>query len=145
MYEGFLHLHNLLRWVVLILAVVAIVMTWAGVRSRSPWEGSLKNVGRFLGMAFNLQVVVGLLLYAWLSPLTTGAFNNIGGAMGNTDLRFYLVEHLLLMVVATGLVHVGSARGQKTGLTLQPAIFYTIALALVLAGIPWDRAFFPGM
>lgn len=140
-----IHLHNLLRWVVLLGGVAAIAMAWAGVFSRSAWTKPNANVGRLFTIAMDLQVLVGILLYVWLSPITTGAFSNMGAAMNNSALRFYVVEHALLMIVAAVLVHVGAARGRKTNATLQPAIFYTLAVVAVLAAIPWDRPLFPGM
>lgn len=145
MYVFMLHLHNLLRWAVLIIGVIALIMAWAGVFGRSRWEGPLASLARAFTISFDVQVLVGLLLYVWLSPLTTSAFGNMSAAMSNPQQRFFVAEHLLLMIVAVVLVHIGSARGRKTGLPLQPAILYTLALVLVFAGIPWDRAFFPGM
>lgn len=145
MYVFMLDLHSVLRWVVVLVAAAAIIMAWAGVFSRSAWTKPNANVGRLFVIAFDVQVLVGILLYAWLSPITTNAFSNMGNAMSDSTQRFFLVEHLLLMVVAAVLVHIGVARGRKTNATLQPAIFYTIALVAVLAAIPWDRALLPGM
>ena len=145
MYVFMLDLHSVLRWVVVLVAAAAIIMAWAGVFSRSAWTKPNANVGRLFVIAFDVQVLVGILLYAWLSPITTNAFSNMGNAMSDSTQRFFVVEHLLLMVVAAVLVHIGVARGRKTNATLQPAIFYTIALVAVLAAIPWDRALLPGM
>ncbi len=145
MYVFMLHLHNTLRWVVLLAGVAAILMAWAGVFSRSAWTKPNANVGRLFTIAFDLQVLVGILLYAWLSPITTSAFSDMGAVMGNSAVRFYVMEHLVLMIAAAVLVHIGAARGRKTNATLQPAIFYTLALVAVFAAIPWDRALFPGM
>lgn len=142
-----LDLHNLLRWVVLMVGAAAIVMAWAGVFSGSAWTKPNASVARFFTIAFDLQVLVGILLYAWLSPLVTGALRNMsmGEIMGNSDLRFFVVEHALLMIVAAVLVHIGAVRGRKSNATLQPAILYTLALVAVVAAIPWDRGLLPGM
>lgn len=145
MYVFMLHLHNIMRWVVVLAAVAAIVMAWAGVFNRSAWTKPNANVGRLFSISFDVQVLIGILLYAWLSPITTTAFSNMGAVMSNSVQRFFVVEHLLLMVVAAVLVHIGVARGRKTNATLQPAIFYTVALIAVIAAIPWDRALLPGM
>lgn len=145
MYAFMLHLHNIMRWVVVLAAVAAIVMAWVGVFNRSAWTKPNANVGRLFSISFDVQVLIGILLYAWLSPITTTAFSNMGAVMSNSVQRFFVVEHLLLMVVAAVLVHIGVARGRKTNATLQPAIFYTVALIAVIAAIPWDRALLPGM
>jgi hypothetical protein len=84
-------------------------------------------------------------LYAFVSPVTKTAFNDFGAAMKNADLRFYAVEHILMMVIALVLVHIGRAKSKKDVAPWKKhrsaAIFYGIALLLVLAGIPWERAF----
>ena len=144
MYAFMLHLHNIMRWVVVLAAVAAIVMAWAGVFNRSAWTKPNANVGRLFSISFDVQVLIGILLYAWLSPITTTAFSNMGAVMSNSVQRFFVVEHLLLMVVAAVLVHIGVARGLDNA-TLQPAIFYTVALIAVIAAIPWDHALLPGM
>ena len=74
MYVFMLDLHNTLRWAVLIVAVIALVMAWGGVFTRSTWTKPQQNVGRIFTIVFDLQVLVGVLLYVWLSPLTTGAW-----------------------------------------------------------------------
>ena len=146
MHTFMLDLHNLLRWVVLLVALSAIVMAWAGVFSRSAWTKPNADVGRVFTIAFDLQVLVGILLYVWLSPMVTNALRNasMSDIMSNSELRYYVVEHGLIMIVAAALVHIGVARGRKTNTTLQPAIFYTLALVLVLSRIPWDRGLLPG-
>lgn len=145
MYIFMLDLHSILRWAVLIVGVVALVMAWGGVLSRSSWTPPQANVARLFTIVFDVQVLVGLLLYVWLSPITTNAFGDMGAAMGDSGVRFFLVEHSLLMIVAAVLVHIGAARARKTGAPLQAAIFYTLGLVAVLAAIPWGRALFPGM
>lgn len=145
MYVFMLDLHNTLRWAVLIVAVIALVMAWGAVFTRSTWTPPQVTVGRIFTIVFDLQVLVGLLLYVWLSPLTTGAFRNMGDAMANPQVRFFVAEHILLMVVAAVLVHIGASRGRKTNAPLQPAIFYTLAVVATLAAIPWDRPLIPGM
>lgn len=144
LYNVLMPVHNLMRWVVVLIAVAAVVMAWAGVFSNAKWSGPNAKVGRFFSISFDIQVLVGILVYA-TSPLISGAFNNFGAAMGSRDLRFYLVEHGLIMIVAAVLVHIGVARGRKTNATLQPAILYSLAVALVAFGIDWGRPILPGM
>lgn len=145
MYSFMLNLHNYLRWAVLIIGLVAIVLAWSGVASRGRWTPQQVSLGRWFTSAFDLQVLVGLLLYVWLSPVTTGAFSDMGAAMRDSSVRFYVAEHALLMIVAAVLVHVGAARARKKDSPMQAAIFYTLAFVAVLAIIPWGRALLPGL
>ncbi len=85
-------------------------------------------------------------MYAFESPITKAAFNDFGAAMQNPMLRFYAVEHILMMVIALVLMHIGRAKSKKD---IAPwkrhrsaAIFYSLTLLIILAAIPWDRAIF---
>ncbi|NLG08435.1 MAG: hypothetical protein GX560_04185 [Deinococcales bacterium] len=140
MYVFVLTLHSYVRWAVLVLGLVALVMAWSAHFSRSRWTQPQANLGRLFSGVFDLQVLLGVLLYTWLSPVTTSAFRDMGAAMRNPSQRFFVAEHLLMMVVAAVLVHIGVARARKKDAPLQAAIFYTLAFVAVLAGIPWGQA-----
>ena len=65
--------------------------------------------------------------------------------MANKALRNLVVEHPLTMIIAVALVTIGYSKHKKK-LTSKPkfkllAIFYTLALVLVLAKIPWNLWF----
>jgi hypothetical protein len=139
-----LNLHSYLRWAVVIIGVIALLMAWAGVFSRGRWTPQQVTLGRMATIAFDTQALVGVLLYAWLSPLTTSAFRDMGAAMKDAGIRFYVAEHSLIMIVAAVLIHIGVLRARKKDAPLQAAIFYTLAMAGVLALTPWQRALLPG-
>ncbi|HRN17720.1 MAG: hypothetical protein WC972_01150 [Trueperaceae bacterium] len=142
MYDFVLTLHNYLRWIVLIVGLAAIIMAWAGVASKARWTPPQRNLGRLFTGVFDLQVLVGIVLYAFLSPITRAAFSDMGAAMKDSAIRFYVAEHLVGMVIAAIVVHIGAARGKSKDSPLQAAIFYTIGLLIVLAAIPWGRPLF---
>jgi hypothetical protein len=64
--------------------------------------------------------------------------------MGDSRLRFFLVEHTAGMIVALALAHIGSVRIRKASEARKrhrtAAIFFGLALLLILGSIPW-----PGM
>jgi hypothetical protein len=141
MYLATVTLHSLLRWLVLAFALVAIIRAYAGWFGNRPWTPLDDRAGKLLAISVDVQMLVGLVLYGLLSPITWTAFADMGAAMRDATLRFYAVEHLVLMVIAIALVHVGLARARKaapgTKQHRTAAIFYTLALVLVFAGIPW--------
>ncbi len=145
MYTFMLNLHGWLRWAVVIIGLIALVMAWRGVFSRGRWTPQQATLGRLATIAFDTQALVGVLLYAWLSPITTGAFRDMGAAMKDASVRFYVAEHSLVMIIAAVLIHVGVWRARKKDAPLQAAIFCTLAMAGVLALTPWSRALFPGL
>jgi hypothetical protein len=146
MYTGLLHSHNGLRWLVLLALLVSIVLALSGWFGKRDWNKSDKLSGLLLVIFMDLQFVIGMVLYAFVSPITKAAFNDFGAAMKNADLRFYAVEHILIMIIALVLVHIGRAKSKKD---IAPwkrhrtaAIFYLISLLLIIVAIPWDRALF---
>lgn len=146
MYTGLLHTHNLFRWLVLIFAVLAIGFAFAGWLGKRDWKKTDNILGLLLTISVDIQLVIGLVLYFFVSPLTKAAFANFGAAMKNADLRFYVVEHLVMMIVALIIIHIGRSKSKKATIVTRKhrtaAIFYTLGLIIILAGIPWDRAWF---
>lgn len=145
MYTGLLHTHNMFRWLVLITLILAVLFALAGWFGKKDWNKKDNLTGLLLTIFMDIQFLVGLILYAFVSPVTKAAFNDFGAAMKNADLRFYAVEHILMMIIALVLVHIGRAKSKKDLVPWKKhrsaAIYYVIALVLVLAGIPWERAF----
>lgn len=144
MYTGLLHTHNMFRWLVLIVLILAVVFALTGWIGKKEWTKKDKLTGLLLTIFMDIQFLVGIILYAFVSPITKAAFADFGAAMKNADLRFYAVEHLIMMVIALVLVHIGKAKSKKAPSPWKKhkisAIFYGIALLLILAAIPWERA-----
>ncbi|HKI87822.1 MAG TPA: hypothetical protein VKA38_02260 [Draconibacterium sp.] len=144
MYTGLLHTHSLLRWLVLIAAAVAIAFAFAGWIGKKEWKKSDNVAGLLLTIFIDIQFLVGIILYAFVSPVTKQAFVNFGAAMKNDDLRFYAVEHIVTMIVALAVIHIGRSKSKKAATPVKQhmaaALFYTIGLILILSAIPWDRA-----
>jgi hypothetical protein len=141
MYSLLLTFHSYFRWVVLIAGVLAAGYAWIGLMRRSAWLPH----GRKLGLAYlasaDLQLVVGLLLYAVFSPFARLAFANFGAAMKDANLRFFAVEHALTQLLAVVLLHVGNLRVKRApndALRYRRfALYATLALVLMLVGTPW--------
>lgn len=144
MYTGLLHTHNMFRWLVLLILVLAIIFAFAGWLKKLDWNKRDNITGLLLTIFMDIQFLIGIILYAFVSPVTKAAFNDFGAAMKNADLRFYAVEHILMMVIALVLVHIGRAKSKKDIAPWKKhraaAIFYGISLLLVLAAIPWEKA-----
>lgn len=141
MYTFLLLLHSWLRWALIIVAVGATARALIGWRGQRPWTARDDQLGLALTIVMDLQIFVGLLLYLGFSPLTQAAFQDFGAAMGNAALRFWAVEHIFGMVIALGLTHIGRARSRRATEAVarhrQAAIFFGLALIVLLATIPW--------
>jgi len=144
MYAAFLLIHSTVRWVVLLLALAAIARAIRGVAGKREWEPADQSIGAWFTGSVDLQMLLGLVLYIFLSPFIRDAWGDLAATMRNPPLRFFAVEHITGMIIAIALVHVGRARTKK--LADAPSrhkaamIFYGLALIVMLGSIPW-----PGM
>jgi len=147
MYPIILGLHNLVRWVALILAIVATVGAFLGWFGKRQWSERDRKIGSFFGMAMDIQLLLGLILYFVYSPITRQALADFGAAMGVRDLRFFGIEHVFYMVLAVVFAHLGSILARKAPESKakfqRAAIFFGISLLLMLLGIPWTRSLIP--
>ncbi len=141
MYSAVLLLHSYVRWVVLLLGVLAVVRIWSGRLGGRAWTSADGRAVQWFSSALGLQVLLGLLLYVALSPMTRAAFSDFGAAMGDRVLRFWAVEHIFGMIAAIALLHIGQGRARRAGSdagrfrTL--SVFLGLALLLILVSIPW--------
>ena len=143
MYAVLLAVHSLLRWVVLLVGLLAVGRGIAGWKGRA-WTLSDNRAGLLFVTLLDLQLLIGLVLYLFLSPTVRVSLVNVGAAMRDPMLRFFLVEHAFGMLAAVSLAHIGRVRIRKA-LTdsrrhRSAAIFFGVALLLILLSIPW-----PGM
>ena len=87
-------------------------------------------------MLTHFQLLLGLILY-FISPKVIFS----GASMKDPLLRFFLVEHIALMLAAVVLITVGYIKFQKADEIRRrhkiTVIYYGIALLLILAAIPW--------
>jgi hypothetical protein len=136
----------MLRWVLLVIFILAIAFAIIGWLQKKEWAKKDRITGTLLTIFMDIQLLIGLVLYFFVSPLTKAAFADFGAAMKNSGLRFFAVEHILLMVLAVLFVHIGKAKTKKAGADWKKHkaafIWYGISLVFILLGIPWDRAMF---
>jgi uncharacterized protein YacL len=139
MYYFFLHAHSGLRWLVLLAAIILVVKSTIGMFSRGSY-GKLDNIlsASFVGL-MHTQLLLGLILYFFLSPITTRFTFN----MKDPVERFWSVEHLSLMLFAIAAAQIGRSISKKSKDApvkfRYQLTFYGISLVLMLLGIPWDR------
>ena len=141
MYSAVLTTHSWLRWIIVLLAVVAVLRAIMGWQSRRMWTRVDDRTGLMLMIAVDLQLLLGLLLYFVYSPLTALAMDDFGNAMRSSELRYWAVEHVFSAVIGIALIHVGRMRAKKTSDSMRKhrttAIFFSLALLALLVAIPW--------
>lgn len=149
MYPIVLSLHNVLRWVVLLIGIFAAVRAASGWFQKREWSDLDRKVGLYFTIAMDIQILLGLLLYLFFSPITTSALRDFGAAMGIAGQRYFALEHVLSMALALVFAHLGSALPKRTDDPVskyrRATIWFTLAVLLIILGMPWMRPLFPGI
>ena len=144
MYNGLLHLHNVLRWVILLLLLITLIQAFAknqGIKKSSLWLLITAHLTLVLGISQWMMGDVGLKL------IQSSGFVAV---MKDSASRFFAVEHFAGMLI--GIILITIARGKAKALNYKSAFWlYLIALVVILVTIPWPfregigRPWFPGM
>jgi hypothetical protein len=140
MYSTALTLHSWMRLIVIAAGLAAFIRAAAGAYGRKPWRPSDDRAGFWFTTTLDVQLLLGLLLYFFLSPFTSQALHDFGAAMKAPGLRFFAVEHPAGMLIGIALAHIGRARARRADSLRRhkvAAIFFGLALAIMLASIPW--------
>jgi hypothetical protein len=139
-YLAVLHLHSLLRWAVLVLALVALASSaagWAG--NGSPRRGP--RAVAWLVAALDLQLLAGLTLYFWLSPLARDGFARSSPIVQDPSASYWTLIHPLLALSAIALAHAGKVLSRHAAdarsADRRATIFLGGTLLALLAATPW--------
>lgn len=147
MYAFILAVHNILRWIVLFLLILSLVRAFWGWFGKREWTATDRRVGTYYSVAIDIQLLLGLILFIVLSPITRIAFSDFGAALSNTNLRFFIFEHFLIMVLAVIFAHVGVATAKRAAEPVlkhrSSAIWFSLSLIAILLGMPWFRPLLP--
>jgi hypothetical protein len=154
MYQGLLHTHSLLRWFLLIALIAAVVLAIKGLTGKKAYDATTDKFRKFTVIFAHVQLLIGLILY-FISPMVQQGLSDMKAAMASKSLRFVTVEHTLMMLIAIVLITIGSVKAKRAaddaGKYKSLALWFGIALVLILAAIPWPfraeigKSLFPGM
>ncbi|WP_242092153.1 hypothetical protein [Aestuariivivens sediminicola] len=140
-YETVLSLHS--YWAYLVLFILILSTGNAVFKLVSDMEYGAKDfrISLFTLIVSHIQLLIGLLLY-FVSPRFEVWSALGGGVMGDAVARLYLVEHPSVNIIAVVLITIGYSKHKRrltSGAKFKNlAIFYAIALILLLSRIPWD-------
>lgn len=135
-YETLKLIHSGFRYVVLILVLVALIQSLAGWLGKKSYTDGNRKLNLFAMISVHIQLLLGLLVY-FVSPFVR--LDDMGAAMKDSTLRYWTVEHAVMMIIALVLITIGHSRSKK--ITGGPdkhrtiAIFYGIGLIIVIVAI----------
>jgi len=135
-------------WAYLVLVVLVLATFNALIKFFGDKEFDAKDfrISLFALITMHIQLLLGIILFFTKDYFSTiEEIGGMGELMANQPLRNLIIEHPFTMIIAVALVTIGYSKHKKK-LTSKPkfkilAIFYTLALVLVLAKIPWNLWF----
>ena len=137
--DTILTLHDLVRWLILLFGFLTVITAMLGLASKSPYSKLADKSNLLFMILFDIQVVFGFILFfekGWFDHL-----KHIGDFMKDSLVRFFSLEHWLLMLIAWILVHAGRTAVKKApdaqSKHRKMLVYFGIALLLILIAIPW--------
>ena len=132
-------LHSIWRWVILLVAIVAVGKAILGWVANQRWQNTDNLLGLAYTTALDIQLLLGLIVYG-------GAFAGLHSVRWYSGSVMRLsMEHVLVMVVALVVAHVGSRVVKKhtedSRKFRAAALWFGVSLLLILAAIPtWSMS-----
>lgn len=135
-YNVLLQAHSGLRYVVLLLILLALIQSLAGWLGQKSYTESNRKINLFAMISAHMQLLLGIILYFY-SPFVRA--DDMGSAMKDSMTRYWTVEHAAMMLFAIVLFTVGHSRSKKAIDALAKhrsiAIFYGLGLLVVILAI----------
>jgi len=127
--------HSGLRYIVLLLLVIAVVNALLNLKS-GKFSKKDKLINLFAMVVLHIQLLLGLALY-FISPKVKFGSDT----MSESIFRFFTVEHLLLMLIGIILVTLGYSKSKRQeDLTRKHQLvlrYYGLGLIIIFLAIPW--------
>lgn len=141
MYYTVLVFHSAVRWLLLISLLFAIFRAYRGWLMNQPFTKFDNTMRHVTATIAHIQLLLGLCLYG-VSPIVQYFFDHFKEAIHERQIRFFGMEHISVMFVSIILITVGSIKTKRQTTDKAAfktmAIWYTIALLLILSSIPWQ-------
>tara|TARA_B110000091_G_scaffold131477_1_gene140900 strand:- start:1613 stop:2035 length:423 start_codon:yes stop_codon:yes gene_type:complete len=138
------HIHSYWAYLVLLILIVAVVNAIIGFTQKKQFTDKDLRIGLFTLIVAHIQLLIGLGWY-FMSPWFKALKENSGEVMADKATRLLAVEHPIIMILAIALITIGWSKHKKKTTDIAKfktfAIFYGIALLLILYRIPWINWF----
>jgi hypothetical protein len=138
------HIHSYWAYLVLLILIVAVVNAIIGFTQKKQFTDKDLRIGLFTLIVAHIQLLIGLAWY-FMSPWFKALKENSGEVMADQATRLLAVEHPIMMILAIIFITIGWSKHKKKTTDSAKfktfAIFYGIALLLILYRIPWINWF----
>ncbi len=141
MYHVLLVSHSVFRWLVLISLIISIILAIRGWVTKKKFDTLDNRFRNWTVSLVHIQFLIGIVLYS-ISPIIHYFFENFGEAVKISDIRFFAMEHSLMMILAVGLITFGSSSAKRKTEDIAKfktmTIWFLIGLIVILVNIPWE-------
>ncbi|WP_341222109.1 hypothetical protein [Polaribacter atrinae] len=135
-------IHSYWAYLVLAILIFTFVNAIIGLKQKKEFTDKDLRLGLFTLIVSHIQLLIGLGWY-FMSPWYKTLKANGSEVMGDKAVRLLAVEHPLMMVIAIVFITIGWSKHKKKTEDVAKfktfAIFYGIALLLILSRIPWSN------
>lgn len=132
-------IHSYWAYIVLAILIFTVVNAVIGLKQKKEFTDKDLRLGLFTLIVSHLQLLIGFVVYF------TGGFYNGLSEMKDAPVRLLALEHPLMMIIAIVLITMGWSKHKKKTEGVAKfktfAIFYGVALLLILSRIPWNNWF----
>ena len=136
-------LHSGWAYITLLVLIFAVVNAIIGLTSKKEFKDKDLRISLFTLIVAHLQLIIGFIAYFMSAQFAYVLDNGMGAAMKMPEIRLFVVEHPLMMILAIAALTVGFSKHKKqstdNGKFKTIAVYYGIALIFVLSRIPWSQ------
>lgn len=131
----FIQAHSGWRYIVFFLLVIAIIQSIAGLAAKKGYSGLNHKLNMFAMISADIQLLLGIVLLF----ISDKVKFDKAAIKGSDTVRYFTVEHWVMMLLAIALIHVGYSRSKKAATPAAKhksiAIFYFLALFVIIGAI----------
>jgi hypothetical protein len=123
--EIVLSLHSLVRWLIIIVAAVAVVKFWIGWRGNQTFSSMDRGLSSGFTGLIDLQVLLGSIYFFW---------SGLGAGAGFPSFR---IEHMVVMLIAAVVAHLAALwRKSEDKIRFKYSLFIVVdTLIIILFGL----------
>lgn len=131
--------HSYWAYIVLAVLIFTVINAVIGLTQKKEFTHKEFRLGLFTLITSHIQLLIGITAYFM------GGYQRGLGDMKDAAIRLLALEHPIMMILAITFITIGWSKHKKKVKSEDKfktfAIFYGIALVLILARIPWNNWF----
>jgi hypothetical protein len=138
MYDIIKHSHSGLMWLIIVMLIISVITSILAIfkkqQTATPFAKTIFQTTKWM---VYLQFVMGVALLFLSSKV-----HYESGFMKSDTLRFYGLEHPLMMIIATGLMAMGLFYAKRKPTSVKKnrsiVVYFSIALIIIAMMVPWN-------